>query len=307
MNDLTEAALGYLEQGHHLIALTHKRPSTKYHARPDEETAGWSWDRSIHGIPEPHQHWGYDYDMNCETCQLTDVFEDPTTTGVAILIPEHYLVADVDTEDAAVLFDHLTKDDPDRYETRVAKTTKGLHIWYFAPGASQSMWVGGRTLLFKGLGGYVAAPPSRHFDEDGVQDGVYTWLTATGYAFLPDGIAAYLAKMAADAQKSPMRAYETEVRHMKVEMVGDGPWSLIAGTILLVRDYQIEGLCKAIREAPDGNQNNMIAWASMQARDEGVPYDVAMPQLLEAAVQGGHPRERALTTIKGAFTRRHRG
>lgn len=297
MNDLTEAALAYLEQGHHIIALTHKRPSTKYHARPDEETAGWSWERSIHGMPE----------TPAELDALAEVFEDPTTTGLALLIPEHYLVADVDTEDAAVLFEHLTKDDPDRYETRVAKTTKGLHIWYFAPGANQSMWVGGRMLLFKGFGGYVAAPPSRHFNEDGVQDGVYTWLSEAGYSYLPDGIADYLAKMAADAAASPMRAYETEARHMRAEMVGDGPWSLVAGTLKFVPSYQIEGLCKAILNAPDGNQNNMIAWAAMQARDEGVPYDVAMPQLLEAAIKGGHPRERALTTIKGAFTRRQRG
>lgn len=297
MNDLTEAALDYLGRGHHLIALTHKRPSTKYHARPDDDTPGWSWDRSIHGVPETDD----------DLAGLAEVFEDPTTTGVAILIPEHVLVADIDTEAAAELFEHLTKDDPDPLATRVAKTTKGLHVWYVAPGANQSVWLGGRTLLFKGLGGYVAAPPSRHFNDEGVQDGVYTWLRDEDIEFLPDGIREYLAKMALDAKQSPARAFETEARTMRAELVGEGPWSLTAGTIRFVPDYQIEGLCKAIRDAADGNQNNMIAWAAMQARDEGVPFDVAMPQLLEAAIQGGHPRERALTTIKGAFTRRSRG
>jgi hypothetical protein len=69
----------------------------------------------------------------------------------------------------------------------------------------------------------------------------------------------------------------------------------------------LDGLCRAIREAPDGNQNNMIAWAAMQARDEGVPFESAMPQLLAAAIEGGHPERRARTTIKGAYKRVARG
>lgn len=296
MNDLTQAALSYLEAGHHIIALTQKRPSTKFHSRPDDETPGWSWDRSIHGVPETDE----------DLAGLAEVFEDPTTTGVAILIPPHMLVADIDTEEAAVLFEHLTSDDSDPYETQVAKTTKGLHVWYMAPGADQSVWLGGRTLLFKGFGGYVAAPPSRHFDSNGVQDGVYTWLREGGIDFLPDGIRLYTERMAAEAAKAPKRAFETEFRTMKAVWT-ELPASLAAGTLRFAADYHMEGLCKAITGAADGNQNNMIAWAAMQARDEGVPFAVAMPQLLEAAIKGGHPRERALTTIRGAFTRRPRG
>jgi hypothetical protein len=276
LTDLVEPAIEYLIRGHHLLALSQKRPHPRYHA-------GWSWDESIHGVPENGD----------EAAALDRVFSDPTVTGLAILIPQHVLVADVDTEEAAALFMELVGEMP---ETVTAKTTKGLHVWFAAPGATSNLWLGGRTLLFKGFGGYVAAPPSRHFDSNGVQDGVYTWLRPfdSGIDFLPDRIAALIA--ARDAQKAIEPVWESTSRQV---MVVDWP--------KLYPAWDIEGLCRAIREAPDGNQNNMIAWAAMQARDEGVPYEAAMPLLLQAALDGNHPRKRALTTIKGAFTRRRRG
>jgi hypothetical protein len=52
----------------------------------------------------------------------------------------------------------------------VAKTGRGLHLWYSSIEPSGSMKLG--TLLdLKGQGGYVAAPPSLH--PDGHR---YTWL-----------------------------------------------------------------------------------------------------------------------------------
>jgi hypothetical protein len=285
MNQLSEAALDYLERGHHLLALTGKRPNPRYHGKEPDGTGGWSWENSIHGVP-----------MTAEESQaLISVFRDPTTTGVAILIPEHVLVADVDTEEAAELFAKLV---PELPETVTAKTTKGLHLWFLAPGAAESRWLGGRTLLFKGFGGYVAAPPSKHFADDRatVQDGVYTWLRDldSGIEHLPDAIAERMKFERALDNTKPVKT---------------GP----EGTYVVVNGWKwypgwhIEGLCKAIVNAPDGNQNNMIAWAALQARDEGVPYEVAMPLLLAAAVEGGHPRHRARTTIKGAYSRRARG
>lgn len=289
MNDLTFAALDYLGRGHHILALTGKRPNTRYHGKDADGNGGWSWDLSIHGYPESDE----------EVAALAEVFEHPSTTGVAILIPPHVLVADVDTEDAAVLFMELAGAVPD---TVISKTPNGLHLWFFTPGETAGMWLGGRTLLFKGFGGYVAAPPSAHFSSDGVVDGVYEWVASfdDGMDSLPAGIEERLRFEKALSALSPVKTMDSGTFAV-VPTDDAGRW-----TRKLWPSWHIDGLCRAIREAPDGNQNNIIAWAAMQARDEGVPFDIAMPLLLTAAVDGGHPRERARATIKGAFTRKAR-
>lgn len=284
--ELIDAALDYLGRGHHLLALTGKRPNPRYHGKDAAGNGGWSWDQSINGEPETVE----------EMQALLGVFRHPSTTGVAILIPEHVLVADIDTEEAAALFMELAGEPP---QTVTAKTTKGLHVWFWAPGAGESRWVGGRKLLFKGFGGYVAAPPSLHFagePHEGPSDGVYEWIAGfdTGIDGLPAGIEERMRFERALTGSQPLKT-------------GDTGSFVVVNWPKLYPSWHIEGLCRAIREAPDGNQNNMIAWAAMQARDEGVPFEVAMPLLLNAAVEGGHPRRRASATIKGAFTRRSRG
>lgn len=290
MNELTEAALGYLEQGHHLLALSGKRPNLRYHSKGDGDEVGWSWDRSIHGSPETDE----------DRAALAEVFEHPSTTGVAILIPKGVLVADVDTDEAADLF--LAAGGT--LDTVCAKTTKGYHVWFEDPAADKSVWLGGRVLLFKGFGGYVAAPPSRHFADEArtQQDGVYTWLVEpAGQRLAP------LPAQIADRLKI-VRSFPEPVReeragpslHVPLDAEFHWTWNGWA-------EWNIEGLRQAIIKAPDGNQNNMIAWAAMQARDEGVPYDAAMPALLSAALEGHHPRQRAIQTIRGAYGRRSRG
>jgi hypothetical protein len=288
LNALTEAALGYLRQGHHLLALSEKRPNPRYHGKADENDVGWSWEKSIHGVPE----------TTGDIEALDAVFSHKTTTGVAILIPKDVLAADVDSRAAAVLFQSLGGD----LETRTAQTVKGVHVWYKAPGFEQTMWLGGRTLLFKGFGGYVAAPPSRHFTPDHVEDGVYTWLTSSDepMAGLPAEMLKVLqAQRALDAVRPVRSAPAGASLVVLTDDSGQWTWRGYA-------EWPIEGLRQAIIHAPDGNQNNMIAWAAMQARDEGVPYEVAMRGLLSAAIEGRHPRHRAVTAIRGAYSRRTR-
>jgi hypothetical protein len=281
LNDLSIAALDYLGAGMHILALTGKRPNSKFH-----ET--WDWDNSIHGTPESPE----------DEEALESVFRDKTTTGIALLIPPHVLVADVDTEEAATLFTQLAGE-PSEWETRTSKTPNGLHLWYLAPGADGSVWLGGRTLLFKGFGGYVAAPPSRHFDEQGNFDGVYTWLGDWAVLdWLPDGIAERLKVH--EAWTTTSRKPEEQRIFTEFEFFPNKRFAVN-------RVNNLEGLCRAIETAPDGNQNNIIAWAAMQARDEGVPFESAMPQLLAAAIAGGHPEHRARTTIRGAYKRTRRG
>lgn len=272
MSDLRTAASDYLRGGYHLLALRGKRPHPQYHKE-------WSWENSIHGDPDEG------------TVTLDSVFtEDPTVTGIAILIPEHVLVADIDTPEAAQLFREIVGDIP--RNTAIARTTKGLHVWYVAPGAHGSRWLGDRALLFKGFGGYVAVEPSAHFTDDTLteQDGTYTWASplADGLSFLPDAFTERFAVLDRVAELRPKKSDEDMVRF---EVDG---WNWHP-------TYALDGLASAIETAKDGNQNNVIYWAACVARDGGVPYEVCMETLLAAALRGKHPRSRAISSIKGAY------
>lgn len=276
MNDLTLAAVSYLAAGLHLLALTGKRPNTKFHGE------GWDWDNSIHGLPES----GEDEEA------LDQVFSDRSTTGVAILIPQHVLVADVDTEEAATLL-HSLGAGYDFAATRVAKTPHGLHLWFLAPGANASVWVGGRTLLMKGFGGYCVAPPST------VDGQPYRWIGDWAIIdWLPDGVEKRLRVARAVGSLKPAKTVEDHSgEYIQIT------WIEGKKNPILWKRWNIAGLCRAIVEAPEGNQNSIIAWASMAARDEGVPFETAYPLLMAAAAEGNHPERRARDTIKGAYRR----
>lgn len=275
MSELLDASIEYLGMGFHLLPLHGKRPVAQH----------WSWDDSVHGEVETDE----------DRAKLAEVFDDPYVTGVAILIPQHVLVADIDTDEAADLFIEYAGGVPN---TRTAQTKNGLHLWFLAPGAESSIWLGDRVLLFKGFGGYVVAPPSRHFTDDTVteQDGVYTWIGDDWRVidWLPDGF------------ERPMRAREVMSQHAPPPVIE--PFPVVVGLgdkrWRFELHWPIDGLCRAIEEAPDGNQNNMIAWAALTCAENGVPYDVAMTQLLEAALRGNHPRSRAVTTIRSAYRRK---
>ncbi len=298
MSILSEAALDYVQRGFHVLALHHKRPNTKYHE-------AWDWENSIHGAPVHGDHpmdgyvGHYDGCSGCEDlASLTAVFDDPTTTGVALLIPLHMLAADVDSEEAATLFMALAGGLP---ETVAAKTVNGLHLWFVAPGAEQSYWLGKRALLFKGFGGYVAAPPSRHFTAAGEQDGVYTWLQDfdTGMDFLPDAI--WKMIQTSHTMDETAQAFKDAAKEDRewIEVVHDE-----AGRLTLIRRIGIEGLVEAVVKAQAGNRNNMLAWASMTMQEEGVPFAKAYEVLMAAARTAGLQTDESRTTIKSAYRRR---
>ena len=302
-DSLPEAAALYMTAGLHILALTGKRPNGKVHG--DQ----WSWEESYHGAPESVSDF----------IALRAAFgPESGTTGIAILIPESMLVADVDTERAAVLLKSFGYEDSE--DTVAAQTKNGLHIWFVAPGADRNRWVGdgeepnpNRTLLMKGFGGYVVAPPSLHFDADGNVDGQYRWganslVDGLGNLRFPDIIPAALArKFAAQDAWEEFHANgvgdKREGSHFELEYDPAKKW----WEWTPVWNYHLEGLERAIETAADGNQNNVIHWAAMTAREEGVPSEVAMERLLAAAVKGGHPKNRARDTIKGAYKRAPRG
>jgi hypothetical protein len=296
---LQEAALEYVEAGLHILALTGKKPNGRVHGD------SWSYEESFHGQPNTAE----------DIQAVAGAFgEAKGTTGIAILIPPGFLVADVDSERAAALLVELGAGPNE--DTIGAKTKNGLHIWFVWPGADRNRWIGdgqepnpGRTLLFKGLGGYVVAPPSLHYNEKGEVDGEYEWgansLVRDGSIVMPDILPeAIRERFKRDdlwAKDREDRVGEVTTFTMKPEP--GVPWWQWEK----VWDYQTAGLERAIETAPDGNQNNIIHWAAMTCREEGVPYEVAMERLLAAAIKGGHPRQRARDTIKGAYKRAPRG
>jgi len=284
MSDLSEAALDYLLAGLHILALDGKKPNPKVHGEH------WSWDDSFHGVPQLD-----------EAALVAGAFD--RSTGIAILIPEHFLVADVDTEEAAELLLELGWEANDA--TVAAKTKNGVHVWFYAPGADRNRWIGNRTLLFKGFGGYVVAPPSKHFDAAGNVDGEYSWarpLVEGGTLYLPEEIPPkVMAKFnEADSYRELTQGEKQQVSSFNLIPVEGVPWFQWEK----VWDYQTAGLERAIETAADGNQNNIIHWAALTAKEEGVPFEVAMERRLAAAKRGNHPERRARDTIRGAYKRR---
>jgi hypothetical protein len=296
MSDIQQAAIEYLTAGLRILALTGKKPNGRVHGE------NWSWNDSFNGVPL----------TITEANAVKDAFsEEMGTTGIAILVPESFLVADVDTDRAAQLL--LDLGWKNSSESVIARTKNGLHVWFWAGGyGGRNRWLGdgqepnpGRTLLFKGLGGYVVAPPSLHFAPDGTVDGTYEWefpLVSPGATiFMPDILPEEArARLKRDdlwaADRADNQPTMTTFTQTPVEGVSWWAWPK-------TWDYQTAGLERAIETAADGNQNNVIHWAAMTAREEGVPYDIAIERLLAAAVKGGHPRDRASATIRGAYKR----
>lgn len=295
---LTMAAMDYLAAGLHIIALAGKRPNAAVHGDH------WSYEDSFHGRVETP-----------EEMEVLDraLSKEMGTTGIAILIPPDFLVADVDTERAADLLVELGGTPTE--DTIAARTKNGLHIWYWWPGANRNRWLGDgqqpdptRTLLLKGLGGYVVAPPSLHYGADGEPDGQYLWgqnpLVVGGRLMMPEVLppgAQERIKMedqwlATEPEKEPITTFVFEVDPAK-------PWWQWQP----IPKYATEGLERAIINAADGNQNNVIHWAAMVCREEGVPQDIAMERLMDAARKGNHPERRARETIRGAYKRSPRG
>ena len=294
MTSLSDAAGEYLRAGLHILALEGKKPNPRVHGE------SWSWADSFWGAAESAS----------DVAQIERAFDFSRsgTTGIAILIPPDFLVADVDTDRAAQLLVDLGYTGTD--ETVAATTKNGIHIWFWWPGAERNRWLGdgqqpdpSRTLLFKGFGGYVVAPPSKHFDSAGREDGDYAWispLVVNGMLQMPDTLPAGAGtKMRVADQWAAMKPDKEQMSHFTMTPVEGLQWWQWP----VDRTYAMEGLERAIENAADGNQNNVIHWAALTCKEEGVPYDVAMERLLAAAERGNHPRNRARDTIRGAYKR----
>lgn len=263
--NLAAAAIGYLARGLPIIALTGKAPNSAIHR---------------HGLNNPiTPEWGPE--------AIGQALEHPRTTGIGIVIPYPYLVVDIDGEEGAETWRALVGEENFLPERWVAKTGRGLHLWFSSIQPTGSMKLG--TLLdLKGQGGYVAAPPSRH--PDGHR---YTWLLepdADPPREAPDALLDIIRNHNFDRERTIIRKQvRRRVRHQPFE--GGRLWA----------SFGFDHLYERMRAEPSGNRNNFLHWAAATMAEEGAT-DEEFDLLLAEAKDLGYAGRR---TVKSA--RRHVG
>lgn len=274
MHELVAAAGEYLTLGLQVIALNGKMPNGKVHPHGLREP--------LSGAPEGPDDWAL----------LERIFTRPDVTGVGILTSFPYLVVDVDGEEGAAAWKDLVGEAdfiPDRW---VAKTGRGLHMWFGTMQPTGSMKLGPKLDL-KADGGYVAAPPSLH--PEGHR---YEWLLPPTLGDgglgapmeVPDPLAERIAQHVFDLQRRiEAKHMRRRVRHQPFE--GGRLWA----------SFGFDHLIEAMKAEPPGNRNNFLHWAAATMAEEGAT-DEEFEQLIAAAPDLGAAARR---TVRSA--RRGRG
>jgi len=283
---LLNAAIEYLNAGLPIIALNGKRPNGAFH-----ET--WSSESAIRGTVETRE----DRDL------LREVMIHPKTTGIGIPIPAHLVVVDIDGEEGAQQWLELAGEAGLAPDTPIASTGRGLHLWFLSTKPRHNAKLGPKLDL-KGDGGYVAAPPSLH-----PEGRTYQWLQPLvedgrlgPFEWLPDAVERFL-----DVRDAIERDHDIErpvYTLYQLSLQGDpAAWRLHTEPT----PAPIDGLLTAVAEANEGNRNNMLAWAVLQARDEGLKLEDALREFGGAAKAAGLTDRETRTTIKAAYRRSPRG
>lgn len=259
---LADAAMQYMDIGLSVIALSGKRPNTAV-----------------------HRHWDQDcLNPSADGIVVWTAFTHRATTGVGIVIPYPYLVVDIDGEDGARAWMRDYAELPDRW---VAKTGRGLHLWYScAEPTGNGRLADGLDL--KGQGGYVAAPPSQH--PDGHR---YAWLAEPSLLYPPMEAPAPLERWitfrnADRARADVAKQMFPRVRHAALE---DG---------ILYATYGWESLIDGMKNAPEGNRNNYLHWAAATMAEEFATED-DLQCLYDAAIAAGLTRLETRRTIQSAM------
>jgi hypothetical protein len=282
---LVEAAGDYLSRGLSVIALAGKTPNPKVHRH--------GLHQPLSGAPDPHGDHPMDgyvgaYD-GCPGCDdlkvIRGAFEHPETTGIGILTSYPLIVADLDSEEGAQSWLSLVGEDQLMAATWVARTRKGLHLYYASihkTGTFKLFGAAGGVDL-KGDGGYVAAPPSAHPD-----GGEYTWINPPGDTFpeAPGELLALIVEHATDVERAVAQAgYKRAVYRARNEEYGSAP--------------DFKGLLKKVAEAEEGNRNAMLHWAARSMADEG-GEDADFASLSELAREIGLTPVEIKRTIRSA-------
>lgn len=278
---LVEAAAIYLGMGLAVIALNGKMPNGKVHRHGKDEP--------LVGAPESDEDWDL----------ISGAFDHPDTTGIGILTGRPYVVVDIDGEEGAEQWVDIVGDYGLYEEARwVAKTGRGLHLWY-NPGLSllrptEEGFVGpptiklGAKLDLKGFGGYVAAPPSRHPD-----GGSYEWLVAPrGDAPLeiPDALRERIEDHMFDQQGK-----------LDAKIIRRQAWGpkYVEGATTFYAQASHDALIEGMTKAGEGNRNNYLHWAAATLTEEG-GSDEEFAMLAEAALAVGLEPIEVKRTVRSA-------
>ena len=259
MQALVGAAREYLLAGLSVIALSGKQPNVQIHKR--------GLNQALSGRPESTED-----DRVIET-----VFTHPETTGIGLVVPSHLVVVDVDGEEGARAWRELVGEVDLMPETPVAKTARGLHVWFLSPRPHRPTILGSKLDL-KGPGGYVAAPPSLH-----PSGFVYEWLVPLvvdgmirGMEWLPQFVEDLLL------QRTKLDRYEVPVTHA-------------------AEGGSLKGLVRSVKHGEEGNRNHLLYWAACAARDSGFSLSEALDQLASASTL---PSVEARRTVRSAYAGR---
>lgn len=268
---LTEAAVRYLGLGLKVIALVGKMPNGLVHPN------------GLYDALQPDQY---------DEVQLNHAFRHHKTTGVGILTGDPWVI-DIDGEEGAVQWAAIAGEMESVPDTWVAKTGRGVHLWFrdFPPRGRSTKKLGPKLDL-KGLGGYVAAPPSLHPDGH-----VYTWLVAPWETLLqdpPDGLTRTLDDL--DFQSQRMVTKVTRARPARHDPVPG--W--------FFPSWGFEGLLTTVRKAEEGNRNHALYWAAYAMEDEDGDEQDFM-DLHAAGIEAGLDERETRLTIRSGRKAARRG
>jgi len=260
---ITTAAHEYMELGLSVIALTGKAPNGRVHP---------------HGLKDA-------FTKDSRTGWL-GAFTHRLTTGVGILTNYPYFVVDIDGEEGAKEWAEIAGADflPSRW---VARTGRGLHLWYadVQPRRTRKL---APQLDLKALGGYVAAPPSKHPDGH-----VYEWLWGPSLEEppmeAPDGLRRVLDD--GDREMEGLKLTRQQAKHI---VPPPQP-----GNIFVPTFNNFGGVLKAVRDAGEGNRNRALYWAAYTLVEEGA-FDEDFDDLFQAGVDAGLTRRETRLTIRSA-------
>lgn len=274
---LADAAAEYLSNGWDIIALNGKRPNGKLHPQ--------GLNQPMKGVPETPE----DYSL------IDTYFNDPETTGIAVVLPGNVVVVDIDGPDGAQAWAEMVGEGEMFPLTPRAKTGKGIHMWFWTAVPINKVSFGPHLDL-KGLGGYVAVPPSVHPDTHKT----YEWIIPLegGMDIVPGAIMARIAER---------EALEAEVKSERPASTREFDFAALPKVYRLLPPTVGSGILEKVAESKPGNRNAALYWAACCAYEDGVALSDALPSLIEAAKRAGLDSREARQTVRSAYRGMRRG
>ena len=215
-------------------------------------------------------------------------FADPSR-NIGVVCGERFDTWDIEHEHLPAFYDWARRGGLILSPTPVAATGRGgIHILTEPTGigATRNLYLEGTHIgELKSTGGFILVSPS-------VTEGPYVWLRAPD-RLSPSPAPPWLLELVKKPKATPDRV----------------PWKQVS----LAPQSDILPLLRAVRITPEGDRNANLHWAANRACDDGIPYDFARRELIEAFMEtyvSGHDemspieyRRSGEATIESAYRR----